>query len=420
MSVTIIKDPVQIYPVYNRNYFKLVDSRCTNPGFKYIVRLGVRYGSSAAYTTVGKFDILPLADGSLEFDPNPILNNYVTNTYNYLFSGVRYTTSLFQYYILISAQDNIGITEYPTIKSYASQYCFDGAMNLSDEPGYTANTLARILPSDTHTVNRSLSNIPTTLRLRYTDYYSADFFLNDLNSVYITRIYLTTKSGGVSREYTYSIPSSNLTIENAIASVGIGPQNLMALTWTPAVSGPQPFTYDIESYSVTLYNNVGTNTNCSYNVILDCQSKAFSSTKMYDRTWLIYKSRLGGWSYLLFDMKRTKTIDVKKTTFDRKLKYNEYNTSRGITSIGHDNSITYVLSTNWVDKENELFFEDLFTSPQVYMLNTYKNGVIDTINPFVPVHIKDKSFTEQFLQYDKMFTYTVEVAECEPYIRQLR
>ena len=158
----------------------------------------------------------------------------------------------------------------------------------------------------------------------------------------------TTDSNGVNRKYGKSITSSDNLVLHSIASIGIGPMNVAAVTWNVLnlVGAGQPFTYDVVNYDIYLMSNYGDNCTCKYNVILDCNKLIYHNKHNLNRTWLIYKSRLGGWSYLLFNLKSSKTIDIKKTTYDRKLLYNETFTSRGITTIGSDITVTRLFNSD--------------------------------------------------------------------------
>ncbi len=401
MAVTIIKSPTSLYPVYNRNSFKLVDSKSANADFKYIVRIFVRYSSTSTYTQVGTtFPVYPLADGSLVFDANPILTNYIVNNYNKDFVGINYTGSMLESYYQITTLDSINIGEQ-ACTFFTSIFLFDGALPTYSEVNYTGLTLSTLLPNTTTTINRSISNIPTNLFLKLTDSYTADFLLNTTNTIFVNKLMLTITTISGDYNYSYTIPNQTDTFDKCIGSVAIGPANLTGITFSGLTGGlNQPFTYNVLSYKIWLQNNQGNQCSVKYNVEIDCNSK---NIKGFERSWLIYKSKYGGWSYLLFNMKKSSTLDIKKNTYDRRLLETDTYTSRGLTTFNTSVNKIYKLNTDWVSIDQETFFEDLLSSPQVYKLT---NGVITSIM------IKDGAYPIYNHTDDKIFQYQIEIVEC--------
>jgi hypothetical protein len=413
MAVTILRRPTSLYPVYNRNSFKLVDSKSANADFKYIVRIFIRYSSTSTYTQVGTtFPVYPMSDGSLEFDANPILTNYVLNNYNKDFVGINYTGSMFESYYQITTQDSINIGEQPCT-FFTSIFLFDGALPTYTEVNYTGYTLSNIIPNSTTTINRSISNIPTNLTLKLTDKYTADFFLNNTISIYVNKIMLTINTIEGEYNYSYTIPNQTDKFDKCVASVAIGPANLTGITFSGLTSRlKQPFTYNVLDYKIWLVNNKGKQCTVKYNIKIDCNTK---NIKGFERSWLIYKSKYGGWSYLLFNMKKSTLLDVKKNTYDRRLNESDTYNSRGLTTFNTSINKVYKMNTDWISIDQESYFEDLFSSPQVYKLTSS-----NIYNQLTQIIIKDGTYPIYNHIDDKLFQYQIEITECINQNKQLR
>jgi len=149
-----------------------------------------------------------------------------------------------------------------------------------------------------------------------------------------------------------------------------------------------------------------------------CRSIYPINIRHYDRTWLVYKSKLGGWSWLSFNMKSSRKQDTSKVKYNRRLAYNETYKQRGTTVISNSVSNIYTLNSNWVSTDEYKFFEDLFASPQVFMYRGYINGEANITDPFLPVSVKTTSTPIYQPNNDKLFNYTIEVESANSSTRQ--
>ena len=425
MAVTITHQPDSISPVFNTNYFRLIDSDASMSNYKYIVKLYYKYTTAALYTLAGTFTQFPLQDGTLEFDANSVLCNYMNNTYDYKTGAFAYRSSIFQYKIVISR--TYSTSAETVIYTFDPLYVFDAGVSQA-ELDNLSTIITRLKPTIEYvgltavesTVNRSISNVNTNLQLSELDYYSADFFKEMPGSTAVGgNIGLAVYYDDGWIYYNAQPYPTTYTLETNVISQGIGPMNIKTSNWListgasagSTVSGQSIFSKtNFTSYSVYINTTSPPYQSISKPITVNvCRTKDFINTKNFDRTWLVYKSRLGGWSYLSFNMKLGQKQETKQTTFKRRLKYNETYTSRGTTVISSDITTTYTLNTDWVPDNEMSFYEDLFSSPQVYMLRTYINRQPNLINPFTPVIVSTTSTPIYSKNNDHLFQYTIEV-----------
>ena len=277
----------------------------------------------------------------------------------------------------------------------------------------------------TNAVNKYISNVVTTLNLKRTDYYAGDIFLNVPGETVPTDVKLGIQiktTAGYYYGYATTSPVDIENVEKRIVSHGIGPKNIEYTSWRFGLTTYTDIFNDFEfdEYKVFLYSPTDGAILSQPVQINVCENTYPRNIKNFDRVWLVYKSKWGGWSYLPFNMKKRKTQETAKVTYNRRMKYNETYKNRGTSVISNNVSQLFTLNTDWVPISEWEFYEDLFSSPQVYMLNTYINGEANTINPFEPCVITTSSTPIYSPNDDKLFSYTIEIETSNQRKRQLR
>jgi len=531
MAITYTQTPLNFSPVYNENYIRIIDSEAGADGYKYIIKLYLKQTTDAAFTQVGTYTQIPLSDGTLEFDPNSIFNNYIlNNTFDYKLGGGIYRNSMFYGKVTIYRTTTSNPSEV-LVSNFDPLYVFDAALAQSEmddiaiiktritpnvpakvltpinssynilecftEPGWYSNlfkfkvsagstayftvgrtftvtgytgfaailngvytitgseyvslgvvnvvvgdspypvgthstlpatgtTLSDLLRYGENIVDRSISNVNYNLNLTKFDYYTADYFRNIVGGSWpVTNIGMEVQHSTGWKYYNLDpVPINDAKIEHNIISIPVGPMNIKALNWAGdagVVSGAAIFALNnFTRYRVYINTQDGSEyPTLSRPITVDlCNSNVPTNTKRFDRTWLVYKSKLGGWSWLLFNMKATKNVETINTTYNRRLKYNEKYVNRGASVISSDITTRYTLNTDWVPTSEYSFYEDLYTSPQIYMVREYVNGVLNTNDPFCPVIAKAPKTPIYSPNNDKLFQYIIEVETANKNIRQ--
>lgn len=108
---------------------------------------------------------------------------------------------------------------------------------------------------------------------------------------------------------------------------------------------------------------------------------------------IMWLNRLGGWDFYTFNLRSDKTINIDRNEYKRNLR--SYNSTSGLYnySMGDRGRTTYMVKageeetvfSNWIRDEELSWLEELYTSPEVYL--------IEDINNLLPINILDDSFT---------------------------
>ena len=141
--------------------------------------------------------------------------------------------------------------------------------------------------------------------------------------------------------------------------------------------------------------------------------------KKYEKIRLCWLNKFGTWDYYTFTKKNTRATDIKRTEFN-KVKGNwngstytkyGYERGRGILSTSAVESIK--LNSDWFTNDEEAaWIEQLFISPEVYIINDYDTNDIalpDYGKYMIPVVVTDKSFDRYTRANDKVAQYELEI-----------
>lgn len=425
----------------NNNYtYEVLPYEFRTSIFKYSIVIDRTY-SGAAQATIYSYTNLYAFDGALkntDFDYldyviNDIIPTTIT-TYNYGPSFTASTQSEINDFIAltvsmpsnpIQASDTIAITTVPdgtlyeTVASdvnliagdvYEITTTLDNSGDVFPPDFFTGSTIKKYwLTYSSET--EALSNVADTICLSRFDYYSVDFFRKlPTSSTQAKWLNILFTVGNNTYPLKTNIIDATDDVSKNIISIGIGAPNHIDTIWTDGFGGVYSDifnTYNFDSYQIWL-SDVD-NKPVTKTITINLSSLRYEyNTKNYDRTWLIYKSRLGGWSWLLFNMKGSKKQDVEQTTYTRRLKYNERSQYRGNTVISSNVLETFILNTDWVKDSEKTFYEDLYSSPQVFMYRSKIDGVEPRYN-MIPVVVKTNSAPIYQKNNDKLFYYQIEV-----------
>lgn len=183
-------------------------------------------------------------------------------------------------------------------------------------------------------------------------------------------------------------------------SIGVGPYNLNNAT---LLQGTQPvLTTANKTYSAYTENSSSAIT--SEVLVFDIYEKCTP----YDQYQLIFIDRLGSFVSFNFDLASTETINIDRKEFKKitgsynptsnSWGYNSYD--RGRTIMGVTETKSYSLTSNWVTEDEAAYLKELFTSPEVYH--------IDSSGVWLPVIIKDSSYVIKQRVKDKIFNITLQ------------
>lgn len=236
---------------------------------------------------------------------------------------------------------------------------------------------------------RFLTNVPDNYRFDLNSQAYVNAFATGATS--FSRLIIKTDTGG-----TYKI---NLTSSNYL-TLGVGPYNLNNSSLS---FGSQPvLTTSNKRYSAYTENSSSGIT--SEVLVFDLYEKCTP----YTQYQLAFMDRLGSFMSFNFDLASTQTINIERKEYKQltgsynpstnSWGYNSYDRGRTIMNVGE--TTQYSLTSNWVTESEAEYLKELFTSPEAYHIDS--NGI------WIPIVIKDSSYTVKQRVKDKIFNITLQ------------
>ena len=168
--------------------------------------------------------------------------------------------------------------------------------------------------------------------------------------------------------------------------------------------------YTIQLLSNAFFEDPTTQT---YTININCPSlKGFEPIRL---CWL---NQWGAWDYYTFNMKSSKTISTKGSTYQQiegtwnQSTYQISGFKGGKKAFRVNATEKITMNTDFVNESESEWFEELINSPEVYILKGY-DDVVETnsaLNQYVtPVRLITSSYTKKTVANDKLMQYTFEV-----------
>ena len=149
-----------------------------------------------------------------------------------------------------------------------------------------------------------------------------------------------------------------------------------------------------------------------YKIKLNCPEQ-----KNFEPIRLCWMNQWGAWDYYTFTKKSTKTISTKGTTYTQlQGTWNEslyrLDTYEGGKKALRRNATERIsMNTGFVKEDDNVMFEELTNSPEVYLLEGYQTDItFSALNKYVtPVTLSSSSFTRKTVANDKLIQYSFDV-----------
>jgi hypothetical protein len=263
-----------------------------------------------------------------------------------------------------------------------------------------------------------LTNSPTTQYARLTDYGALPFF-NFLPQPsdkveYIALTYYDDADVEIGAELVQQ------NIFNGGASFGSGyafdrlmyfgafPANLQG--WgstfnTLVTAGTTPAYYTLYARGVGVISQ-------TYTINILCPNlRGYEAVRL---TWL---NQWGTWDYYTFNMKSTRSIRTKRTSYtqlggtwnESTFKISGYKGGKKNFRVNSTEKIK--LNTDFVTEAEGVWFEELINSNEVYIVNGFSTDTVITItNKYIePVRLTTSSYVKKTIANDKLMQYTIEI-----------
>ena len=264
---------------------------------------------------------------------------------------------------------------------------------------------------------RWLTNAPDDRYALPTDYGVASLFSIPKNGVSLGKMELTyTKTDGTTSSETVdntfsnggSMPYNSNSDYN-ILHFGCYPGNIYA--WSSVFQNLID-TGTLESYTVRGQTSAGVNVTFPFTVNLLCPNQ-----KGYEPIRLTWLNQWGCWDYYTFNMKSSKSISTKGSTYEQlggtwnEKHYRPYSFKGGKKAFRVNATEKISMNTDFVSEAESEWFEELINSPEVYILEGYQtdNSLSSLNNYVIPVRLTTSSYTRKTVANDKLMQYTFEV-----------
>ena len=267
-----------------------------------------------------------------------------------------------------------------------------------------------------------LSNAPTTQYANIEDYGTISFLTILSIPAKIRLVYYDSTGSQIGTE-DVSFASVNGGYGALIAQTdrnlfyfGCFPANLR--NWS-AVFNSGPIINFIQGgyYTVEPLNASDQNFGTKYTFNVNCPT-----LKGYEPIRLCWLNQWGTWDYYTFNMKSTKMISTKGSTYQQlegswnESAYRIDNFKGGKKAFRVNATEKISMNTDFVSEAESEWFEELINSPEVYTLKGFQKDLniaslnISALNQYVtPVRITTSSYTKKTVANDKLMQYTFEV-----------
>jgi len=266
--------------------------------------------------------------------------------------------------------------------------------------------------------DRFLTNAPKSQYANLKDYGTLAFLSPNNNVRYIKLIYKDSGGSQIGTEdigNTFangSYASFGSEISNRLLYFGCFPANLQ--NWSSTfrnLVGP----VDQMSGGSILVRAFDTSDNPisnTYTININCPDlKGFESIRL---CWL---NQWGVWDYYTFTKKSARSISTKGSTYEQlagtwneaNYRVNSYKGGKKAFRVNATEKIT--MNTDFVRESENVMFEELIKSPEVYILDGYQTDApFSALNQYViPVRLTTSSFTKKTVANDKLIQYSFEV-----------
>lgn len=464
MAQTIIAEPQNFTPAYNPVKF-IIDSTNKNlDGFKYI--FDVYNGGNF----IGRFKVLPtFSTGYGELDLSKFLSTYVSWDFQPNVTTDYDAVNCYYNYEVNTGEEYLAQFTYTAVSdsggfvrvNATNTFVIGDQVNITQDDGGAANPLLEGLHTVTNSSGSwfevsvewsSITDASVNGSVVYADqrkittYNITDFDVKQVFNGARTFVQFTTYDqdtynpngdrkqwltnqpftefsctlgqdlwlnirGRVGKKIVFENDNGDsfyklLTNNSAIEGVAVGPKNYGTLSGTSQLITSTTKYYDF------WYEDVGQNSE-KYRVNIDRRE----SITEYN---LAFLDRMGSMSSFAFQLKTIERGEVTRDEYNQDVKgfvsggevWNYLTTEFGNSTFNINSVKTYELTTNWLTDSMSVYFEELITSPQVFMKRVeYSCPSIETVTsgPYVPVIVTNNTY-EVFRQRNKnLIKYTLVV-----------
>jgi len=291
----------------------------------------------------------------------------------------------------------------------------------SDDFGFDLEDFEAAATFPTVNTRKFLTNAPTQLNANIEDYGTIGILQTSStlwdNARDVKFTYYSSTGASLGND-TYSKSSANGAFfgyssdyRKQILYVGVYPANLrnwsstfQALVTAGTIQGG--------NYTVEIRNSSGVNVYQTYTVNVNCPNE-----KQYESVRLCWLNQWGAWDYYTFTLKSIRTINTSGSEYTQlqgswnARKYYVDGYKGGKKAFRRNAKEKISINTDYVTPDNNVLFEELMNSPEVYLLDGFQTDVSYAVlnNYVTPVRITNKSFTKKTIANNKLIQYKFEI-----------
>tara|TARA_R110000751_G_scaffold96086_2_gene187622 strand:- start:747 stop:2141 length:1395 start_codon:yes stop_codon:yes gene_type:complete len=432
-----------IFTISNNNI--VANPNNSNVSFQADVYVSSTFPSTVTGTPLATFKTKPNNVGVGMFDFRQVVENYVAAD-NIAGEGSSYKTAITNaetsnpIHLVDKYSTNRNALRWLTIQ-FKTVYTFNGAVTV-DTPtnsidyrlfnGYIKyNDIIELQPNSdfgydmsqffpSNQSKRFLTNAPNTQYANVDDYGTLAFLDDDEKVSFITLTYFNSSGVQIGTEDVIKDTtngggfSGTTNLKYNLFYFGCFPANLRGDGTTLFAGFVAAGTIQGGYYTVRAVKLVTANwTTQEYRINVNCPN-----LKGYESVRLCWLNQWGVWDYYTFTQKSIRSISTKGSTYEQitgtwnesKYRINGYKGGKKTFRVNATEKIK--MNTDFVSESENVMFEELTNSPEVYVLEGYSYlfDVLTNLNQYVtPVRVTSTNFTKKTIANDKLIQYTFEV-----------
>jgi hypothetical protein len=121
----------------------------------------------------------------------------------------------------------------------------------------------------------------------------------------------------------------------------------------------------------------------------------------YENNEIIFMDKKGSWMPMNFELVSRKNVGVERKTYKQGLEYNYGYLDRGNRVVQNNINYVFTINTNWLTESQSIYFEELLTSPEVYL--NYNNS-----GNFIPINLTTTNQEIKTKKNSRLIQYTLE------------
>ena len=389
MAITILANPKDFAPVYNKMEYLISSTNFAEPNYAYLVDIYINGSGTKAVRL--RIPVRP-SDNYGKVDIHRVLESALTsNVGNPLGAAGTYEApnSALTYIVEFGEEYGTTLVQYPNEETDISRKAFNASLekrpfinwNVTEYEldGVTKKFLTNA--PDNHTVSINSHGWSYYKEATAIDFFTVNTYDSAGSVISSFRIDPTATSGAI--QFVPSSPASLNNIDNA---------NL--------ISGIQPIIID----AVATYNiqAVGTITNLS-----EVRTFVIKENCKYDVNTLIFQNNLGAFDNFTFYLGDMSTTAIERK--DMKVNVDTVVGTDIVYSMNEREKVTYYtkksetikLMSDWITEEESNWLLELFSSPEIYLQNGDELTAV--------AKIKATNYTKKKVVRDKLFKIDVEL-----------